>query len=184
VPDVCSAMLTYSTHFIKDSCITLEEGLPSPITIYGSRYKPWLSSPFSGRYEDMKQSFDDYPLNKHIDIAISHSPPKFKTEDECHHSSSNSSLYYNCVKLRSTNSFFRRGSKPLAARMKQNAPLVSIFGHNHEIYGYTSTVASYPSSSSNSSSHPITFISAVSLDDFSNENELVVRPPIVFDIVV
>ena len=179
VPDVCSMMLTNCTHFIKDSVITLPEF--NNLTIYGSRYKPFFSG-FTGRYEDMKQSFDDYPLNKRIDIAVTHAPPKFKTEKECHHGNN---LYYNCVNLKTVNSFFRRGSKPLAERMRQNPPQVSIFGHNHEIYGFTSTIASLVNKNrADHSMYPITFISGVSLDDYSHENQLVVRPPIVFDLVI
>lgn len=170
IPDFCSLLLTNATHFLKDSHITLPE---FNINIYGSRYKPFLSK-FSGRHEDMKQEFDDYPENVKIDVAVTHFPPKFKADLECDVAQNK---YYNCVQLKSINQFFRRGSKPLAHKFRKNPPQVSIFGHNHEVYGFMNTKDTIKEK------YPITFISAVSLDDYSS-NVPTIRPPIIFDLVI
>jgi Icc-related predicted phosphoesterase len=107
-PDAISLLLTNVTHYLRDTCVTLEG-----IKIYGSRFKPyWRWLPY-GRPCDAKTNYDDVKDENDIDVIITHVAPYFK------HASR----------------MFRCGSELITELTLVKKPRVHIFGHDHHAYG-------------------------------------------------
>ena len=162
-PDLCATCFfspinpldSKRVHYLRDEVVEV-----LGINFYGSRFKSatlfgWMYP--VGRDRDAKQSFDDVPLDKKIDVMLIHQPPYLKSFDK---------------------RFFRRGNKAITEVLMKVNPAVYICGHNHDVYG----VRYAKHSQDLSQTLHTTFICACSVDGDVGNKKL--RNPIVFDYIV
>ncbi len=109
-PDAIGMLLTNCTHYLKNGYIEIEG-----IKIFGARFKSkWNILPFGRPKDAITKWHEVIPIDKPIDILITHIPPYLTDLDH---------------------RFFICGQRELATHVKLVNPHVHIHGHHHANHG-------------------------------------------------